>query len=83
MFPRSSLSSTGHVLAGRKELLIYSGSEGEFTVDLSEMKQLFNVEWMNPATGKVSHQNKIKGGQRSRFNPPFKGDAVLYLKVVE
>jgi hypothetical protein len=80
MFPMSDLSSTGHVLASKKELLIYSASEGEFTVDLSGMKQDFSVEWMNPATGEISHQERIKGGQIIRFNPPFRGDAVLYLK---
>jgi hypothetical protein len=84
MVPRGGLSSTGHVLASAKadapELLVYAPSEGDFTVDLSAIDGPLAQEWMNPATGGRTSGPTVTAGKRTTFTPPFRGDAVLYLK---
>ena len=38
------------------------------------------VEWFNPAAGQTITETPITAGSFSQsFNPPFRGDAVLYL----
>ena len=49
-------------------------------MNLSEASAEFIVEWFNPTSGKVSHREHIKGGKVYNFTPPFRGDAVLYLR---
>jgi hypothetical protein len=84
MSPQNSLSSTGFALANPapqgSELLVYNPSGGGFTVDLSYTTRTITVEWFNPATGVVIEGGTVPGGSASQtFNPPFPGDAVLYL----
>jgi hypothetical protein len=60
--------------------LVYNPTGGDFTVDLSYTKRPIAVEWFNPATGVVIEGGTVPGGSASQaFNPPFAGDAVLYL----
>ena len=84
--PRGDLSSTGHCLAqtpsAGAEYLVYAPAGGSFTVNLSAMSgsSTLSVEWFNPATGSVIVEKAIPAGSDSQlFNPPFSGDAVLYL----
>lgn len=84
--PRGSLSSTGHCLAQTPpvgaEYLVYAPRAGEFKLDISAMpgSRMLAVEWFNPATGETISRDPIAAGSSSQsFNPPFKGDAVLYL----
>ena len=49
-------------------------------VNLSETTAEFIVEWFNPTSGKITHKEHIKGGKVYNFTPPFRGDAVLYLR---
>jgi hypothetical protein len=84
MTPQPSLSSTGVALANTaavgSELLIYSPSGGGFSVNLSHTTRRFNIEWLNPAAGFKTAAGMVSGGSASQaFNPPFSGDAVLYL----
>jgi len=85
MTPQGKLSSTGHALASadtaNPEYLVYAPSGGNFTVNLSHSTGRFAVEWMNAATGVKSAGADVKGGATRTFNPPFGGDAVLYLSV--
>jgi len=85
MTPQGKLSSTGHVLASagsaHPEFLVYAPSGGGFTVNLSNSRGRFLVEWMNPATGGKTAGADVKGGATRTFTPPFGGDAVLYLSV--
>jgi hypothetical protein len=87
MTPNGILSSTGHVLANilppHTELLIYSPSDGSFTVNLAEMKGKFDVNWMNPSDGTLIPDRNVKGGGLRTFTPPFRDDAVLYLKQIK
>jgi hypothetical protein len=42
--------------------------------------RMLAVEWFNPATGTTTHQKPIAAGSPSQsFDPPFGGDALLYL----
>jgi hypothetical protein len=90
VLPQQVLSSTGYCIAQTPatgaEYLIYASLGGPFTVDLSAMsnKRKLSVEWFNPATGKTMSSNPINAGSTSQsFNPPFDGDAVLYLVDTE
>jgi hypothetical protein len=84
MTPQPTLSSTGVALANTagvgSEVFVYSPSGGAFSVDLSFTTHPLNVEWLNPATGEKTAASTVTGGSVSQpFNPPFSGDAVLYL----
>jgi hypothetical protein len=85
MRPQGTLSSTGHALASampaNPEFLVYAPSGGSFTLDLSNTSGRFAVEWMNAATGVKSAGADANGGAARMFNPPFGGDAVLYLRA--
>jgi len=84
--PAGSLSSTGYCLAQTPsvgaEYLVYAPSGGSFTVNLSAMSgsRTLSVEWFNPSTGTAISEDPIVAGSSAQsFNPPFSGDAVLYL----
>jgi hypothetical protein len=83
MTPQDGLSSTGHALANTNpanaEILVYAPSGGKFTVNLSRIDRPLAVEWMNPATGVKTTDAATTSGVKVTFNPPFSGDAVLYL----
>lgn len=80
MVPRSDLSSTKYCLADPgKEYLIYLPEDGEATVDLSAASGLLAAEWFNPTTGETVEPFTVEGGAKHSFQPPFGGDAVLYL----
>jgi hypothetical protein len=83
MTAQGNLTSTGHALANTNatnaEFLIYAPVGGGFTVNLSRNKGQFAVEWMNPATGAKAAGPSVSGGAPRAFQPPFNGDAVLYL----
>ena len=55
-------------------------------MDLSAMpgSRKLAVEWFNPAVGLAVTESAIPAGSSSQpFNPPFSGDAVLYLVDTE
>ena len=88
--PCHEISSTGFCLAqtpsSGAEYLIYAPAGGPFKVNLSAMpgSRLLSVEWFNPATGTTVMQEPVRSGSfMMRFDPPFKGDAVLYLSDTE
>lgn len=86
VLPRHELTTAKYCLANvaakESEYLVYSPTGGAFTVDLSAMaaERKLSVEWFNPATGVTTIQSPVSAGSRAQqFNPPFCGDAVLYL----
>jgi hypothetical protein len=86
VIPRHELSSTGFCLAQTPsvgaEYLIYSPVGGPFEVNLSAMpgSRMLAVEWFNPSTGIIITKDPvISGSSAMTFNPPFSGDAILYL----
>ena len=79
MTPRGDLSSTGYALAHPGvEYLVYQSGSGGFTVNLDA--GTYSVEWMNPSTGALSSGSAAPASGSTSFNPPFGGDAVLYMK---
>ena len=77
--PRGDLTSTSFALVNPgSDYLIYQPSGGIFTVDLQN--GMYDYEWFNPATAAVAGSGTIfsAGGSQS-FQPPFSGDAVLFL----
>lgn len=77
--PRGDLTSTGYALANPgSEYLVYAPSGGSFWVDL--VADSYCLEWFNPRSGSVEQTGFITAsGGNQAFNPPFGGDAVLYL----
>jgi hypothetical protein len=79
MTPQSQLSSTHYCLANPgSEYLFYQPSTGAFTVNV--LAGTYQYEWLDPSTNKISQSGTVavSGGNRS-LDPPFRGDAVLYL----
>ena len=82
MTPQNGLASTGYCLASPgKEYLIYQPKSGDaFSVELKV--GTYRYEWFNPAKGVAAGSGRItSAGGQQQVKPPFKGDAVLYLKA--
>jgi hypothetical protein len=81
MTPSETLASSKYCLANPGvEYLIYLPIAEPVEVDLSAARGSVQVEWFNPRTGKSAAASAVSGGERHSFQPPFAGDAVLYLK---
>jgi hypothetical protein len=81
MKPSTTVCSTKYCLAeAGQEYLVYQPGSGSFTVNLTGHVAEFTVEWFEPATGKTTAAGRVTGGSVKQFNPPFLGDAVLYLR---
>ena len=82
MLPHQELTSTGYALANPgSEYLVYQPGSGGFNVNL--IAGDYNFEWFNPSSGSVIQTGLISAsGGNNNFTPPFSGDAVLYLKLV-
>lgn len=82
--PQDRLASTGYCLAHPAKLdaeyLVYAPSGGSVTVDLTATPGKLAVEWFRPAKDASVVAGEVEGGGLRRFEPPFPGDAVLYLK---
>jgi hypothetical protein len=84
MRPEEKLSATRYCLANRgKEYLVFQSNKGEFTVDLTDAKGAFKVEWLNVNTDRPLAGSPVQGGASRTFTTPFPGPAVLYLKLAE
>ncbi len=78
--PSKELASTGYCLANPgKEYLVFAPDGGEFTVDLSAATGQFNVEWLNPRNGTHKAGKIVAAAAKRTFQPPFAGEAVLFL----
>lgn len=77
--PSGSLSSTGYALANASECLVYSTSSSSFTVNLQSYAGQLQVEWFSPLAQQTVMAGTVSGGATRTFQPPFSGDAVLYL----
>jgi hypothetical protein len=79
MTPQPELSSTHYCLANPgSEYLVYQPSTGAFTVKL--LAGTYQYEWLDPSTNRISLSGTVAvSGDNQSLNPPFRGDAVLYL----
>src|SRR5262249_30429809 len=77
MTPQVKLPWTGPALANaestRPEILVYTPTGGEFSVNLATYNGRLAVEWFNPATGATSVREEAAGGATRSFTPPFSG----------
>lgn len=76
--PRDDLASTTYCLAqpGR-EYLVYLPDGEAATVDLSDGRGSFRVEWMHPTQGTLTMGEPVAGGGPCTLTAPFDGDAVV------
>ena len=81
--PQPDLSSTSYVLANPgSEYLIYQPGSGSFTVELK--KNVYRYEWFDPLSARIVQHGTLSAGDEKReFNPPFSGQAVLYVKSID
>ncbi len=74
---RSSDCSTRYCLVNSGEqYLIYQPGSGSFTADVEYGD--YDYEWFNPRTNSIIESGTMTVSSHT-FNPPFSGDAVLYL----
>ena len=78
--PNQNISSTGYALAGSAECLVYSPNASSFTVNLGSYSGTLQVEWFSPVNQQTTIAGNTTGGATRTFQPPFSGDAVLYLR---
>jgi len=79
--PSEEIASSGYCLAvPGEEYLVYLPEGGSVTVDLSAVSGQMTVEWFDPSQGRTHGAQVAAGGDRTSFQAPFAGDAVLYLK---
>jgi hypothetical protein len=82
MTPQNQLSSTGYVLAHPgEEYLVYQPNGGQaFTLDL--LGGSYSYEWFDPVAAKVVENGTLaEPSGTATFSAPFRGAAVLYLKI--
>lgn len=70
----------GYCLAGEEEIVVYQPRRSlpGLRLDLPEGEWL--AEWLDPEEDKTLPPVPVQGGGRRRFTPPFRRDAVLYLR---
>jgi hypothetical protein len=82
MKPEERLSATRYCLANRgSEYLVFQSNKGEFTVDLSDAKGMFEAEWLDVNNDRTVAAKPVQGGVSRTFTTPFPGPAVLYLRA--
>ncbi|MHC4311975.1 MAG: putative collagen-binding domain-containing protein [Planctomycetota bacterium] len=83
MKPQNNLASTKYCLANPGiEYLVYNPVQDNTSITVNLKTGTYKYEWLNPDNGKVASAGttKVSGGEK-KFEAPFKGDAVLYLKA--
>ncbi len=84
MKPDRKVAATGYALANRgREYLVFQSNKGEFTVDLSDAKGVFQGEWLDVNANRTIAAKTVEGGKSWTFTTPFPGPAALYLKLKE
>ncbi|HXG25127.1 MAG TPA: putative collagen-binding domain-containing protein [Chthonomonadales bacterium] len=84
MAPQNKLASSAYCLAQPGvEYMIYNPKAGEITVDLSQSRGTFAIDWIRPVDGTPTSGGVTSGGARRTFAAPFGGDAVLYIYKVK
>lgn len=82
MTPHEELVTTKYCLANPgNEYLIYFPQGGKATVNLVDVKGELELEWFIPSLNRVvKGRFPLKGGYFAVVEPPYTGDAVLYMK---
>jgi hypothetical protein len=83
MVPRKDLASSGYALAKLGvEYLVYLPGARNVTVDLSDSRDIFKVEWGNTTNGDTAAGGTVTGGARRDFTAPYDTDSILHLKMI-
>lgn len=77
--PRPNLASSGYVLAGAGEMLVYTPDGGSVFVDLRGRKGSYTSEWFNPETGEALRGAALPGEAKHLLRTPFAAATLLYL----
>jgi hypothetical protein len=81
--PHGELATTHYCLANPLSgvYLVYIPKRELVTVDTtSSLGLMLQVEWFEPATGKIAHAADVTGGKIIQFTTPYAADAVLLLR---
>jgi 4-amino-4-deoxy-L-arabinose transferase-like glycosyltransferase len=83
MIPRGELTTSHYCLADTRSgiYLVYIPEREAVEVDTSTSPGMLQVEWFEPATGKIIHAAGVSGGKTVRLLPPYYTDAVLLLQA--
>lgn len=80
MMPLPEIASSRYCLAAvGKQYVFFVPGGGEVTVNLSDVKGKFRVEWVHPIEGSTYDGGVIDGGSQRTLKAPFAGDAALLL----
>jgi hypothetical protein len=83
MRPRWDYCSTKYCLVSfGREYLVYQPHTGPFSLNLRGTRMTFTARWFHPTTGQSVEGRRVPGGSLVTFQPPFAGQAVLYLRAV-
>jgi len=83
MVPRGELATTHYCLADPTSgaYLVYVPTREAVEVDTSGSAGMLQVEWFEPATGKILKADGIASGRKTRLMTPYAADAVLLLRA--
>jgi hypothetical protein len=84
MTPHDELASVRYCLAqpGVEYLVFQPGGRGEFSVNLSDARGTFAVEWFDINRDRDVPGKPLEGGAVRIFSTPFPGPAALHLSRV-
>jgi Family of unknown function (DUF6298) len=81
--PRPELASTRYALANpAREYVLLQPAGGRFTVDLRGAPGRFRVRWIEVRRPRERQLGTVAGGGVRSFAAPFRGPAVLWLRLV-
>jgi hypothetical protein len=79
--PENGLCTSGFCLAQRGvEYVCYFPNGGSEGINLHDAPGEFTVEWFDPATGRTTKGDDIRGGRGVALASLFPGPSVVYLK---
>jgi hypothetical protein len=83
MIPLGELATTHYCLADATSgvYLVYVPTREVVGVDTSASTGMLQVEWFEPATGKILKAGDVAGGKITRLMTPYAGDSVLLLRA--
>lgn len=82
MRPSTTDCSTGFCLVARgREYLVYQPAGGSIRVNLGTTRRTFTLEWFDPRGTRTVRGGRVRGSQGTVLTPPFRGEAVAYLRA--
>jgi hypothetical protein len=84
MVPHGELTTTHYCLADPRSgvYLVYAPQPGAIKIDTRASPAILQVEWFEPATGRITRASNSIGGAIVKLMPPYHSDSVALLKAV-